>query len=105
MANYATALGRRLELCDADLQALHRGGFLHDIGLLAISEGVLHTMERLTPEEYELVCARRTSAFRRVTAAEVKTEVRRRLYAPLPVQGAYLRPVAAVGGGREGARV
>jgi putative two-component system response regulator len=27
MANYATALGRRLGLSEDDLQALHRGGF------------------------------------------------------------------------------
>ncbi len=38
MANYATALGRALDLSEDDLQALHRGGFLHDIGMLAIPD-------------------------------------------------------------------
>lgn len=55
MANYATALGRRLGLSDEPLQALHRGGFLHDIGMLAIPEAVLKKTEKLEPEEYALV--------------------------------------------------
>lgn len=55
MANYATALGRSLQLGSNDLQALHRGGFLHDIGMLAIPEPVLRKSGRLNSEEYELV--------------------------------------------------
>ena len=55
MANYATALGRSLELPRNDLQALHRGGFVHDIGMLAIPERVLHKSGVLNPDEFELV--------------------------------------------------
>jgi len=55
MANYATALGRKLGLHEDDLQALQRGGFLHDIGMLAIPDPVLKKEERLSPEEYELI--------------------------------------------------
>ena len=44
MANYATALGRALNLGDVDLQALHRGGFLHDIGMLAIPDAIRTTV-------------------------------------------------------------
>jgi len=55
MANYATAMGRTLELGEDDLQALHRGGFLHDIGMLAIPDSVLRKSGPLDPEEYELV--------------------------------------------------
>jgi putative two-component system response regulator len=55
IANYATALGRGLGLGSKDLQALHRGGFLHDIGMLAIPEPVLRKSGRLNPEEFELV--------------------------------------------------
>jgi putative two-component system response regulator len=55
MANYATALGRALGLGEADLQALHRGGFLHDIGMLAIPDSVLRTPGPLQPEDYELI--------------------------------------------------
>jgi putative two-component system response regulator len=55
MANYATALGRRLGLGEDDLRALQRGGFLHDIGMLAIPDPVLRKEGELSPEEYELV--------------------------------------------------
>ena len=55
MANYATALGRALNLAEDELQALHRGGFLHDIGMLAISDSVLKKSGPLDPEEYELM--------------------------------------------------
>jgi putative two-component system response regulator len=55
MANYATALGRAIGLGDADLQALHGGGFLHDIGMLAIPDSLLRTPGPLEPEDYELI--------------------------------------------------
>jgi putative two-component system response regulator len=55
MANYATALGRQIGLADDDLQTLHRGGFLHDIGMLVIPDSVLRKAEPLTPEEFDLV--------------------------------------------------
>lgn len=55
MANYATRLGRALGLGDADLQALYRGGFLHDIGMLAIPDAVLRKTGPLDAEEYEQV--------------------------------------------------
>jgi putative two-component system response regulator len=55
MANYATALGRAIHLSDADLQALYRGAFLHDIGMLSIPDGILHKGGRLEPQEYEVI--------------------------------------------------
>jgi len=55
MANYASALGRHLGLPEDDLQALHRGGFLHDIGMLTIPDGVLRKPGALEPEEFELM--------------------------------------------------
>jgi putative two-component system response regulator len=55
MANYATALGRQLGLPHDELQSLHRGGFLHDIGMLAIPDSVLRRPGRLEPAEFELV--------------------------------------------------
>ncbi len=55
MANCAAALGRRLGLNADDLQTLYRGGFLHDIGMLAIPEAVLRKSGPLDPEEYELI--------------------------------------------------
>ena len=55
MANYATALGRRMRVDSDDLQALYRGGFLHDVGMLAIPEPVLRKTSALEPDEYELI--------------------------------------------------
>ena len=55
MANYATRLGRAVGLGEVDLQSLYRGGFLHDIGMLAISDVVLLKSGPLTEEEYALV--------------------------------------------------
>lgn len=55
MANYATSLGRALSLSDADLQALYRGGFLHDIGMLAIPDRVLRKNGPLDQAEFDLV--------------------------------------------------
>src|SRR5438094_1872411 len=55
MANYATSLGRVLNLDDGDLQTLHRGGFLHDIGMLAIPDPVLRKNGPLDSDEFELV--------------------------------------------------
>jgi putative two-component system response regulator len=55
MANYATALGRRAGLASEDLQSLYRGGFLHDIGMLAIPDSVLRRQGPLAREERDLV--------------------------------------------------
>jgi len=60
MANYATALGRALSLGEEDLQALHRGGFLHDIGMLAIPDSVLKKSGPLDPGEFELMTSHTT---------------------------------------------
>ena len=55
MANYATSLGRALHLDDAEMQTLYRSGFLHDVGMLAISDSVLRKAGPLSPDEYELI--------------------------------------------------
>ncbi len=41
LANYATRLGHSLNLDETDLEALERGGFLHDIGKIAVPDSVL----------------------------------------------------------------
>jgi putative two-component system response regulator len=55
MANHAAALGRQLGLDADDVQDLHRGGFLHDIGMLAIPEEILRKAQTLEPAEFERV--------------------------------------------------
>jgi putative two-component system response regulator len=52
LADYAMALGRRLELPQADVDALYRGAFLHDIGKIAIPDRILLKKGRLTKKEY-----------------------------------------------------
>jgi putative two-component system response regulator len=55
LAGYATALGTRCDLNAADLVALHRGAFLHDIGKIAIPDRVLLKPSGLTRREYALI--------------------------------------------------
>jgi putative two-component system response regulator len=55
IANNATAIGRALGLNGVDLQALHRGGFLHDVGMLAIPLSVLQKAGPLDAAELALV--------------------------------------------------
>jgi putative two-component system response regulator len=49
------AVGRTIGLPEDDLRTLHRGGFLHDIGMLAIPDTVLRKSGTLEPDEYELI--------------------------------------------------
>jgi putative two-component system response regulator len=55
LAKYAVVLGRSLDLIDDDLKTLEYGGFLHDIGKIAIPDSVLFKPEALTNAEYDLV--------------------------------------------------
>ena len=55
LTGYATALGTHLGLDQADLDALHRGAFLHDVGKIAIPDRVLLKKGRLTRKEYDLM--------------------------------------------------
>lgn len=53
LASYAAAMGVHLDLSDEDLAALHRGGFLHDVGKIGVSDAILLKPGALTPDEYE----------------------------------------------------
>jgi len=55
MANYAAALGKRMGMTGDQLHALRRGGFLHDIGMLAIPDEVLLKPGALDVEERALI--------------------------------------------------
>lgn len=55
MANYAAALGRRIGLSGEEIHVLRRGGFLHDIGMLAIPDAVLLKPAGLDAEERALI--------------------------------------------------
>jgi putative two-component system response regulator len=51
LAHYATRLGLEINLDEADLAALARGGFLHDIGKIAVPDAVLLKDGELDPHE------------------------------------------------------
>jgi putative two-component system response regulator len=55
MANYAASVGRALNATDDEMQTLYRGAFLHDIGMLAISDIILQNPGPLSEDEYEAV--------------------------------------------------
>jgi len=55
LAGYATALGEALLLADEDLATLYRGGFLHDLGKIAIPDAVLQKPAKLTDAEFDLM--------------------------------------------------
>jgi putative two-component system response regulator len=55
LARYGVALGRAIGCQQEDLDALQRGGFLHDIGKVGIPDAVLLKDSRLTPDEYDVI--------------------------------------------------
>lgn len=55
LAEYASALGEALGLSAEERVALRRGGFLHDIGKIAVPDAVLFKAGRLSDEEFELI--------------------------------------------------
>lgn len=55
LARYATRLGSRVGLDGHDLRALEQGGYLHDLGKVAVPDAVLFKPGRLTAAEYTLV--------------------------------------------------
>jgi putative two-component system response regulator len=55
LASYATALGTRLGLGRDEVAALFRGGYLHDIGKIAIPDAILLKQGALTQDEYRSI--------------------------------------------------
>lgn len=51
LARYSVALGRKLDVSEEYLKALHRGGILHDVGKIGIPDSILLKPGPLTPEE------------------------------------------------------
>ena len=51
LSQTAVSLGRALGLGEDDLRALHRGGYLHDIGKVGVPDSILLKPAPLTPEE------------------------------------------------------
>jgi cyclic di-GMP phosphodiesterase len=55
LAFMAVSLGLTMGLEKASLQALYRGGYLHDIGKVGIPDSILFKPERLTAEEWVIM--------------------------------------------------
>lgn len=55
LAALSVALGSALGLPGEDLLALHRGGYLHDIGKIAVPDAILFKNGELTPEEWTIM--------------------------------------------------
>ena len=55
LAKHAVALGKALGVSEQDLQALHRGGYLHDVGKVGIPDAVLLKPGPLTSDEFDLM--------------------------------------------------
>jgi putative nucleotidyltransferase with HDIG domain len=53
VANLSVAMGRHMQLPEADIEALRLGALLHDIGKIGVSDTVLRKPGKLTAEEYE----------------------------------------------------
>jgi putative two-component system response regulator len=51
----AVNLGKRMALREKDIEALHLGGILHDIGKIGIPDEVLNKPGRLTADEWEII--------------------------------------------------
>ena len=55
LANYSVAMGMALGLPKRDQLALYRGGYLHDIGKIAIPDKILHGTDLLSDEEWTVM--------------------------------------------------
>src|SRR5262249_32781717 len=55
LSSYAAALGRHLALDDDSIIALRRGGYLHDLGKIAVPDEILRKGSDLTPQEWEVM--------------------------------------------------
>ena len=55
LAAYAMLIGERIGASDEQLSALHRGGYLHDVGKIGVPDAVLFKPSGLTREEYTVL--------------------------------------------------
>jgi putative two-component system response regulator len=55
LASHATDLGRHLGLDQDSIVALRRGGYLHDLGKIAVPDEILKKGSDLLPEEWEIM--------------------------------------------------
>ena len=55
VSEYAMELARSMKLSATDLDAVHKGGQLHDIGKIVLDDSIINKPGKLTQEEFDLV--------------------------------------------------
>jgi cyclic di-GMP phosphodiesterase len=55
LSDYSERLGRRIGLSQDKITALRQGGIVHDIGKVAVPDGILLKPGKLTPEEWKVM--------------------------------------------------
>ena len=55
LSRYASQMGRHLWLGEESVVALRRGGYLHDLGKIAVPDEILKKGSNLTPAEWEIM--------------------------------------------------
>jgi len=55
LAENASNLGRHIHLHEEEVVALRRGGYLHDLGKIAVPDDILKKGANLTPQEWEIM--------------------------------------------------
>ena len=55
VADLSVAIGRQMQLSDADLETLRLGALLHDIGKIGVSDAILRKPGKLTADEFEQI--------------------------------------------------
>jgi putative two-component system response regulator len=55
LARHAADLGRHIGLSDESIVALRRGGYLHDLGKIAVPDEILKKGTNLSPEEWQII--------------------------------------------------
>jgi HD-GYP domain-containing protein (c-di-GMP phosphodiesterase class II)/HAMP domain-containing protein len=57
VTDMAVKIGKTLRLSKTELDNLHRGGLLHDIGKVGVSSAILNKPGKLTPAEFQMIKA------------------------------------------------
>ncbi len=55
LAAYSVLIGERIGASDEQLSALHRGGYLHDVGKIGVPDAILFKPSGLTHDEYDVL--------------------------------------------------
>ncbi|MDW8467228.1 MAG: response regulator [Chloroherpetonaceae bacterium] len=55
LSDYGMKLAKKIGLSEWDIDAVRKGGVIHDIGKIAVPDSILLKPGKLTPEEYEIM--------------------------------------------------